>query len=455
MEQEKYDVVVIGSGMGGLCAGALLARWGYKTLVVEKRDRVGGRYSTEEYEGFKLPTGGITVHISAGEAKIFDEVGIEFERVMVPEVFYRLGGKDYRMPSKGSLLALFDIINKLEVNRTKLLGGLVKAVATEKVMGAFRKGISEPEKETMTFRDWLLQYTDNEIAHGFFDTICNTLMGGHTYELPASAVFAFMVGMSGYRDVGIPPHGHRVEMEKLAKVVKDNKGDVWINCPAIRIVVEGGRAKGVVVQKDGSEVTITSQVVISNVGPKATVELAEERNFDEAYLRLIRLRLRPHPVIMCFVASDRPLWPESGEPAILMAVGTRRITSIIPYSSITPEVAPPGQHLLFAFGGPVSNEVHMNIEEEIRQASLDLKEQLPLFEKHGRILKIDARDIDHEFPEMRTRNAYGMPVGTPMKNLYNVGDATMILGLSGGTAAADSGRRVAEIIKKGFKPGGA
>ena len=37
MKQQKYDVVVVGSGIGGLCAGALLAHRRYKTLVVEQR----------------------------------------------------------------------------------------------------------------------------------------------------------------------------------------------------------------------------------------------------------------------------------------------------------------------------------------------------------------------------------------------------------------------------------
>src|SRR5918993_1115140 len=36
---EEYDVVVIGSGMGGLSAAALLAKAGKKVLVVERHDR--------------------------------------------------------------------------------------------------------------------------------------------------------------------------------------------------------------------------------------------------------------------------------------------------------------------------------------------------------------------------------------------------------------------------------
>ncbi|MFY9623207.1 MAG: NAD(P)-binding protein, partial [Rhodoplanes sp.] len=41
-----YDVVVIGAGLGGLTAAALLARAGRKTLIVERNTSVGGAAST-------------------------------------------------------------------------------------------------------------------------------------------------------------------------------------------------------------------------------------------------------------------------------------------------------------------------------------------------------------------------------------------------------------------------
>ena len=40
--EEQYDVVVIGSGVGGLTAGALLAKAGRKVLIVERHDKAGG-----------------------------------------------------------------------------------------------------------------------------------------------------------------------------------------------------------------------------------------------------------------------------------------------------------------------------------------------------------------------------------------------------------------------------
>ena len=43
-----FDVVVIGAGHNGLTAAAYLSQAGLKTLVVERRDIVGGCAVTEE-----------------------------------------------------------------------------------------------------------------------------------------------------------------------------------------------------------------------------------------------------------------------------------------------------------------------------------------------------------------------------------------------------------------------
>ncbi len=42
----RYDVVVVGAGLGGLTAGAILARSGRKVLVVERSNSVGGAASS-------------------------------------------------------------------------------------------------------------------------------------------------------------------------------------------------------------------------------------------------------------------------------------------------------------------------------------------------------------------------------------------------------------------------
>ena len=49
--KRDYDVVIIGAGMGGMAAAALLTHEGYKPLVVERLPFIGGRCSSFEYKG--------------------------------------------------------------------------------------------------------------------------------------------------------------------------------------------------------------------------------------------------------------------------------------------------------------------------------------------------------------------------------------------------------------------
>jgi phytoene desaturase len=50
-------VVIIGSGLGGLAAAALLGKDGYEVTVLEKNEHLGGRASLWEKDGFKFDMG--------------------------------------------------------------------------------------------------------------------------------------------------------------------------------------------------------------------------------------------------------------------------------------------------------------------------------------------------------------------------------------------------------------
>ncbi|KAL9325456.1 hypothetical protein ACSQ67_006101 [Phaseolus vulgaris] len=53
----EADVIVIGSGIGGLCCGALLARYEEDVLVVESHDQPGGAAHSFDVKGFKFDSG--------------------------------------------------------------------------------------------------------------------------------------------------------------------------------------------------------------------------------------------------------------------------------------------------------------------------------------------------------------------------------------------------------------
>jgi monoamine oxidase len=61
-ERADADVVVIGAGFAGLVAARELGRAGLGVLVLEARDRVGGRTWTDRRLGHDLELGGTWVH---------------------------------------------------------------------------------------------------------------------------------------------------------------------------------------------------------------------------------------------------------------------------------------------------------------------------------------------------------------------------------------------------------
>lgn len=57
--QDTYDVIIIGSGMGGLSCGAILSRLGRRVLVLEQHDDVcgGGTHMFTDEKGYKFDSG--------------------------------------------------------------------------------------------------------------------------------------------------------------------------------------------------------------------------------------------------------------------------------------------------------------------------------------------------------------------------------------------------------------
>ena len=89
----KYDVIIIGAGLGGLTAGAKLAREGKKVLLIEQHSKPGGCATTFKRGDFTLEVG---LHEMDGpsprdmKTRIFNELEVtgKIEFIKVPE-FYR------------------------------------------------------------------------------------------------------------------------------------------------------------------------------------------------------------------------------------------------------------------------------------------------------------------------------------------------------------------------------
>lgn len=95
----QYDIIIVGAGLGGLTAGAKLAKEGKKVLVLEQHDRPGGCATTFKRKNFTMEVGlhemdGL--HRADPKLKIFTELGImdKVEFLELPD-FYRFINERY------------------------------------------------------------------------------------------------------------------------------------------------------------------------------------------------------------------------------------------------------------------------------------------------------------------------------------------------------------------------
>lgn len=70
--RDAYDVIVIGAGFAGLAASRDLAKSGLSVLLLEARNRIGGRTFTSAYQGKKIELGGTWIHWS--QPHVWNEV---------------------------------------------------------------------------------------------------------------------------------------------------------------------------------------------------------------------------------------------------------------------------------------------------------------------------------------------------------------------------------------------
>jgi prolycopene isomerase len=287
MSDGRYDVIVVGAGMGGATSAALLARRGLRVLLVEKNNQAGGKAMVISKSGFTYELWPV-IHAPARESRCFDvlrELGLEDEvDLLTPQVrgavFYDAAGEVRRFPDNPEMdpSKVFDVLGVAPEDREKSVAILAELtlMAPDDVRAL----------DEIPFSKWI----ESKGTPGPIRTYLNALTNG-IFMVPPDMLAAseairtlgeiLLLAGGLYSTVG----GIGRLAEIFASSIEANGGEVLYRARVRKIGVEDGRVTGVETDRG----TFAAPVVISNAGLQPTVlKLVGAEHFDRAYVNQVK-----------------------------------------------------------------------------------------------------------------------------------------------------------------------
>jgi phytoene dehydrogenase-like protein len=292
--RDRYDVIVIGAGLGGLTAANVLGRAGHSVLLLEQHYKLGGLATW-----FKRP-GGHTFDISlhgfpAGMIK-------SCRRYWNPEIADRIVQlKNIRFDNPMfSLTTTYDRrdFSQLLVERF--------GIAAETVQRFFdtARGMNFYDDQQMTVGQLFQRFFPGreDVVRLLMEPI--VYANGSTLEDPA---ITYGIVFSNFMSKGV--YIFEGGTDRLIQLMHDelrrNGVDVRIRCNVEKILVADGRVSGV--QVNGR--TIGTRAVISNANLRSTIfGMIGEQYFDPSFLdqaRAVRLNTSSTQVYMALKPDEQ------------------------------------------------------------------------------------------------------------------------------------------------------
>ena len=470
---ESADIIVVGSGIGGLTAAALLQERGFSTLVFEKNRYPGGSCSSFQREGYRFDAGasvfyGFGDNSTSGtlnlHTRIFRKLGVEVRTISDPvqihyhlpngfslpayynrhafldaliarfpheaegiKIFYRELDEVYEILSAMPAGSLEDLTHLLSVGASNPLKTVALAMKSFRSMGKTARRYIHDEE--------LLRFIDIEAySWAVQDAVSTPLVNA-----------GICLADRHFGGINYPVGGSGAIPAALCKGIEKFGGRICYQSEVAEILIENGEARGVRLA-DGSK--HYAKAVISNATVWDTFNglITDERfRVDEKKF------LRAPSWFQLFLGVDASVIPAGFYVHHILVDDWQSYNQpggTIYFSAPTildPTLAPPGKHIVHAF---VTGEVeqwghfergssaYLAAKEAFAETVISRTERiLPGLSKAVE-LKVLATPLTHERYLNRFKGSYGPMLKpgqnilqkpqntTPIKNLFAAGDST-------------------------------
>jgi prolycopene isomerase len=470
---ESADVIVIGSGIGGLTAAALLQERGFSTIVFEKNRYPGGSCSSFQREGYSFDAGasvfyGFGDNESSGtlnlHTRIFRKLGIAINTIHDPVQIH------YHLPNGFSVQATFDreaffstLITRFpeeaegirkfyrELDDVYDIISSLHVGSLEDLLHLASVGSSHPLKAIslalMCFRSMgktARRYIRNEELLRFIDIEAYSWAVQDAVATPLVNA-GICLADRHYGGINYPLGGSGAIPRALCQGFEKFGGQIRYQAEVTAILVENGEARGVRLA-DGSE--YFSKVVITN----ATVWDTFNRLITDPRYRVEKDRFQQAPSwFQLFLGIDASVIPSNFAVHHILVddwTSYNKRGGTIYFSAPTlldASLAPQGKHIVHAFVTAELDEwqhyergssAYREAKESFADAVISRTETILPGLSKAIELKILATPLTHERYLNRYKGSYGplLKPGqivlqkpqntTPVKNLFAVGDST-------------------------------
>jgi phytoene dehydrogenase-like protein len=495
----KPDVIVIGSGIGGLSCAALLARYGFDVIVCESHGIAGGAAHGFERQGFNFDSGpslhsGLSYSPSANPLRqVLDAIGANLPCATydtwgccLPE-----GDFDTSVGADQFCDVLTQLRGKSAVNEWRKLQQIMEplkdaAVALPpaalrwdwgavRTVGQFAPSLWRHAGNVARLTGAFSKITEDTITDPFIQNWLNLLcflLSGLPASDTSAAEVAFMFA-EWYRPrvaLDYPIGGSAGLVDALVRGLQRQGGELWLNAHVEKILVENSRASGV--QLRNGKVIRARRAVISNASVWDTLKLLPDGSVSAAFrakrqatpacdsflhlhLGIDAANIRPDLACHYIVVNDWNQGITAAQNVILVSIP----------SVLDPSLAPNGKHVIHVYtpgnepydlweGLDRRSEAYLQRKQERSEVMWQALERIIPDIRARCEVTLVGTPLTHERYLRRHRGSYGpalsaanglFPTGqTPLPGLFCCGDSTFPgIGLP---AVAASGMIVANTL---------